>query len=346
MIALISGLMKPTSGEIYFNETNVTRIPANKRNCGFMFESYVLFPHLTVLDNISYGQHMKSRDRQVIYTIAQEILDLVKLTGRGNSYPKECSGGMQQRVALARALMSLEDEGILILDEPFKALDAGLRLNLRREVKKIAKNRNLHLTTIHVTNDMEEAMMGDRIIFLHQGEIRQVGTPYEIKFAPKDSFIAEFFSTHLNHFYGRIIDIGVIFDTETRREGPLQRIRIKTNSNDELYAKINPRKNGNSFHIGDSVVFLIHAQNFYIQHGKHLDKQNTFFGVIQATKFMGPWVRLELHLENDHTEKIYTEIPTTRMAVHDFVKNESVSIHYNSEYVLVFPYKSKKKVGE
>lgn len=346
LIALISGLYTPTTGKIFFDEQDVSKLPANERNCGFMFESYVLFPHLTVLDNIAYGQHMKSRNKEEIYTIAREVLDLVKLNGRGYAYPKECSGGMQQRVALARALMSLDDGGILILDEPFKALDAGLRLNLRREVRKIAKNKNLHLTTIHVTNDMEEAMMGDRIIFLHEGKIQQIGTPEEIKFKPKDSFIAEFFSTHLNKFYGEIISIEDIPDDNTVRNKPLQKITIKTNIGDKLYAKIEPNHEKNHFSVGDSVVFLIHAQNYKIRHGIRTDKTNSFLGIIKSTKFMGPWVRLEIALENNPSDIIFAEVPTTRVAEHDFIPKEEITVYYNSEFVLVFPYMINKPIKE
>ena len=107
--------------------------------------------------------------------MAREVFRLVRLTNRDMALPKECSGGMQQRVALARALMAIETGGLLILDEPFKALDAGLRKSLRVEVRNIAKSPQLNLTTIHVTNDMQEAVMGDKILVLDHGEVKQFG---------------------------------------------------------------------------------------------------------------------------------------------------------------------------
>ena len=138
LVGLISGLYKPTSGKIFFDDEDITRLPPNERNCGVMFESYALFPHLNVLDNISYARHIQTNNHNETYSIAEELLNLVRLSGRETALPSECSGGMQQRVALARAIMALSKGGVIILDEPFKALDAGLRLNLRREVKKIA----------------------------------------------------------------------------------------------------------------------------------------------------------------------------------------------------------------
>jgi ABC-type Fe3+/spermidine/putrescine transport system ATPase subunit len=346
LIGLISGLYKPTSGKIFFDGVDVTKIPPEERPCGVMFESYALFPHLNVLDNVSYGRHMKESDHQDTYHISREVLDLVRLTDRDLTMPDECSGGMQQRVALARAIIALEKRGILILDEPFKALDAGLRLNLRREVKKIAKSPLLNMTTIHVTNDMKEAMMGDRIIVLDHGKIRQIGTPDEILYNPNDLFVANFFSTELNYFSGKVISIEPAEENVTQ-EKPLLKVVISTEENYILYAKTEK-----SFQVGDEVTFIIRSQYFKARHKRRETKTNNVYGKIKRAKFMGAWLRIELeakHKPEKWTSKtvhsnhplpkkiIKIEVPTTRTAIHNFVVGEGITVYYPSEFVIVFP---------
>jgi len=358
LIGLIAGLYKPTSGKIYFDGIDVTKIPPEERNCGLMFESYALFPHLNILDNVSYARHMKEANHQDTYDISREVIDLVRLTDRESTMPHECSGGMQQRVALARAIMAIEKRGILILDEPFKALDAGLRLNLRREVKNIVKSPLLNMTTIHVTNDMKEAMMGDRIIVLDQGTIRQFDSPDQVLYNPKDLFVANFFSTEINHFSGKIIarepTEGKMF-----REKQLSKIIISTNENYILYAKTDK-----NFQVGDEVTFIIRSQYFKARHKRRESKTNSIYGKIKRAKFMGAWLRIELEApfkphnglsEKNHTEvhtntlpmkTIKIEVPTTRTAIHNFIVGETITVYYPSEFVIVFPRIPEKKLEQ
>ncbi|MBN2157467.1 MAG: ABC transporter ATP-binding protein [Candidatus Lokiarchaeota archaeon] len=358
LIKIIAGLIKPSSGKIFFDGIEVTNIPPEERNCGVMFESYALFPHLNILDNISYARHMKESDHQDTYVMSREVIDLVRLSNRDSAFPYECSGGMKQRVALARAIMALEKRGILILDEPFKSLDAGLRMNLRIEVKKIAKSPLLHMTTIHVTNDMQEAMMGERIIVLHQGKIRQFDTPNEIMYNPQDLFIANFFSTEINHFSGKILSKspaeGTYFKDKT-----FSKISVKTEENYILYAKTEK-----DFEVGDEVTFLIRSQYFKARHKKRETKTNSIYGKIKRVKFMGAWLRIELispyKPENWSVEYMLTEnnnksspkktlkieVPTTRTAIHNFVVNEAITAYFPSEFVIVFPRISNKELEE
>ena len=367
LIGLISGLYKPTFGKIFFDDKDITNLPPNERNCGVMFESYALFPHLNVLDNVSYARHMQTNDHNETYSIAEELLHLVRLSGREEALPSECSGGMQQRVALARSIMALSKGGVIILDEPFKALDAGLRLNLRREVKKIAKSKQLNLTTIHITNDMQEAMMGDKIVVLDEGKIRQIGTPEEIMYSPIDLFIANFFSTELNHFSGKILSIEGIPIPGFKKK-PLQKVIIQSEEGYILFAKTEKK-----FNIGDEVTFIIRSQYFKARHKKRVDKTNNIFGKIKRVKFMGAWLRLEIEApynfenlkilnenksknKNDkennnvnsfphnatkidsHSKKILKiEVPTTHIAIHDFTVGEKVTVFFHSQYVIVFP---------
>ena len=355
LIGLISGLYAPTSGKIYFDEKDVTKLPSNERHCGVMFESYALFPHLHILDNVSYARHMRESDHEETYSISQAVLNLVRLSNRDFALPKECSGGMQQRVALARAIMALEESGLLILDEPFKALDAGLRLNLRREVKSIAKSTQLNLTTIHVTNDMQEAMLADKIIILDQGKIRQVGTPTEIMYSPIDLFVANFFSTELNHFSGTIIQKDPVPEKGFKNVS-LEKIIIQSEEGYFLFAKT--EKN---FEVGDEVTFLIRSQYFKSRHKRRDDKANKIVGKVKRAKFMGAWLRLEIEAKYKYEnfpeyEKsssqaevsakvkieapkklIKVEVPTTKVAIHNFKVNQTVTIYFPSEYVIIFP---------
>lgn len=364
LIGLLSGLYTPTSGQILFNGRDVTRLPPNERHCGVMFESYALFPHLTVLDNISYARHMRESNHAETYAIGEAVLNLVRLSGRDQALPHECSGGMQQRVALARAIMALEQDGLLILDEPFKALDAGLRLNLRLEVREIAKSEDLRLTTVHVTNDMQEAMMGDRIAVLDQGKIRQIGTPGEILYEPKDLFVANFFSSELNYFNGKIIQIDPISKIGLKNK-PLQKVIIQTMEGFFLFAKTEK-----IFVVGDAVTFLIRSQYFQARHKRRDDKTNSIVGKVKRVKFMGAWLRIELEapyqLENFidgdevHSMKtqydqvtleppkkiIKVEIPTTKVAIHNFLVGETVTIFYHSQYIIVFPHIHQKELEE
>ncbi len=348
LIAIIAGLYQPTEGQILFDNKDITHLPANQRNCGFMFESYALFPHLTVMNNICYAQHMKTQNKKEISILGQALLDLVKLTGRDFAFPAECSGGMQQRVALARALMALEKDGILILDEPFKALDAGLRLNLRREVHRIAKNKNLKITTIHVTNDMEEAMIGDKIVVLNNGRIEQIGEPNQIMYSPRTRFVAEFFSTELNSFTGTITAIDEIPDEPYLRiqTNTLHKVEIQTREGLTLYAKTSQINNGHSFQIGDHVEFLVRPQYFKALHGHRKEKPNALFGLVKQIKFMGSWFRMEVELTQENGQEpkvIIAEVPARRVTVYNFSIGEQITLYYASEYVLVFPLKNNNE---
>ncbi len=343
LIATIAGLYTPTSGKVYFDGKDITKKPANERNCGFMFESYALFPHLSVMDNVCYAQYMKEEGKEDTKYLGNALLELVKLSNRGLAFPGECSGGMKQRVALARALMALEEGGILVIDEPFKALDAGLRLNLRREVHKIAKNEKLRLTTIHVTNDMEEAMMGDKIVILNEGNIVQIGTPNKIMYSPKERFVAEFFSTELNEFKGEVKRVDEIEDDFylRKKQETLKKLEIETEEGNFLYAKTNMKYNGREFHKGDRVQFLIRPQYYKARHGHRKDKPNSLLGKVLKAKFMGSWLRMEVLLKEED-KVVRAEVPTTRVAEHNFETGEDITLYYSSEYVLVFPVKPER----
>ena len=189
LLRAIAGLDPQTSGTIHQKGRDVSALPPSARDFGIVFQSYALFPNLTVADNVGYGLVSRRQARAAIAKRVTELLTLVGLPDSGGKYPAQLSGGQQQRVALARALAT--SPGLLLLDEPLSALDARVRLRLRHEIK--ALQRTLGVTTIMVTHDQEEALtMADRIVVMNHGAIEQVGTPQEIYRRPASAFVADF----------------------------------------------------------------------------------------------------------------------------------------------------------
>ncbi len=192
LLRCIAGLEVQTHGRIEQAERDISVLPPTERDFGIVFQSYALFPNLTVFKNIGYGLQSQKVEKTAIKTRVNELLELVGLTGHEAKYPAQLSGGEQQRVALARALAM--SPGLLLLDEPLSALDAKVRVRLRHEIKQL--QRKLGVTTIMVTHDQEEALtMGDRIVVMNQGVIEQVGTPLEIYSHPATTFVADFVGT-------------------------------------------------------------------------------------------------------------------------------------------------------
>ena len=191
-LRMIAGFEKPTSGEIRINGVDMTYTPPNRRNVGMVFQSYALFPNMTVADNIGFGLKVARKSAADIKARVAEMLRIVHLPEFGGRYPYQLSGGQQQRVALARAL-AIQPQ-VLLLDEPLSALDAKIRVSLRNEIRSI--QRQLGITTIYVTHDQEEALsLSDRIVVMSNGRVEQIGTPFEIYNFPTTRFVASFVGT-------------------------------------------------------------------------------------------------------------------------------------------------------
>ncbi len=208
-LRMIAGFVAPTSGAIRLGGREITLLPPWKRNTGLVFQSYALFPHLTVAQNIAFGLEMRRLPRADIEARLAETLRLVRLDGFGERLPRQLSGGQQQRVALARALAIRPD--LLLLDEPLSNLDAKLREQVRVEIREL--QHELGITTVMVTHDQEEALtMADRLVVMSEGAVRQIGTQRELYERPADRFVAEFVgrSTFLS---GRVEGPG-LFRTE------------------------------------------------------------------------------------------------------------------------------------
>ena len=203
-LRMIAGFESPSAGRVAIDGADVTSRPPNRRNVGMVFQSYALFPNMTVADNVAFGLRIRKRRADEIRRRVGELLELIDLPGRERRYPHQLSGGQQQRVALARAL-AIEPQ-VLLLDEPLSALDAKIRLSLRRQIRSI--QRELGITTVYVTHDQEEALsLSDRVVVMSQGRIEQVGTPSAIYNFPSTPFVARFVGT-LSVLPGRIIDPG------------------------------------------------------------------------------------------------------------------------------------------
>ncbi len=188
-LRMIAGFTEINSGTVTIDGTAMNSIPAYKRNVGIFFQNYALFPHLTACDNISFGLKLKRLSKKTIKEKVERIIQIVKLEGLEDRYPRELSGGQQQRVALARALIM--EPSVLLLDEPLSNLDAKLRIEMQVEIKRI--QRLLGITTILVTHDQEEAIsLADRVVLMEKGAIVQVGKPREVFENPASLFIADF----------------------------------------------------------------------------------------------------------------------------------------------------------
>jgi putative spermidine/putrescine transport system ATP-binding protein len=201
-LRMVAGFEVPTAGSIRIDGRDITRLRPNQRNVGMVFQSYALFPNMTVADNVAFGLKVAGKPAHETAARVEEMLKLIKLPQLGARFPYQLSGGQQQRVALARAL-AIKPQ-VLLLDEPLSALDAKIRVSLREEIR--ALQRSLGITTIYVTHDQEEALsMSDRIVVMNEGRVEQIGTPFEIYNNPKTRFVASFVGT-LNILKGKVVE--------------------------------------------------------------------------------------------------------------------------------------------
>jgi putative spermidine/putrescine transport system ATP-binding protein len=201
-LRMIAGFEQPTSGSIILDDREITDVPPNRRNVGMVFQSYALFPNMTVEQNVAFGLSIRKRPKDQITKRVGELLELVNLPDKGKRYPYQLSGGQQQRVALARALAF--EPTVLLLDEPLSALDAKIRVALRVEIRQI--QRHLGITTVYVTHDQEEALsLSDRVVVMSEGRVEQIGTPFEVYNFPATPFVASFVG-QLNLLPATIVD--------------------------------------------------------------------------------------------------------------------------------------------
>lgn len=272
-LRMVAGFEIPTSGKILLDGADITDKAPNQRNVGMIFQSYALFPNMTVAQNIGFGLRVRKEAEATIKQRVDEMVSLINLEKHANKYPYQLSGGQQQRVSLARALAIRPQ--VLLLDEPLSALDAKIRISLRAEIRAI--QRKLGITAIFVTHDQEEALsISDRIVVMNTGVIEQVGTPFEIYNFPTTVFSANFVGT-LNNADGEVVDPA---------QGLLTVDGVQFESATELK---NRRK-------GDKVKVAIRPERFSF--AAEVKKANVVDASIENITFLGSVVRIQIKIGN------------------------------------------------
>jgi len=268
-LRMVAGFEMPTSGRIIINNDDVTDISPNQRDVGMVFQSYALFPNMTVAGNIGFGLKISKKTPEEIKQRVSELLALINMSEYGNRFPHQLSGGQQQRVALARALASRPE--LLLLDEPLSALDAKIRVSLRSEIRSI--QQKLGITAIYVTHDQEEALsISDRVVVMNAGRIEQVGSPFEIYNFPQTAFVANFVGT-LNTAITEVLD---------PEKGLLSFAGIQINTTANLTDKVK----------GDKFMVAIRPER--ISFASEGAKENIIDATVENITFLGSVVRIQL----------------------------------------------------
>lgn len=266
LLRIIAGLHDPSAGRVFFNDQDVTNLGTEKRNAVMCFQSYALWPHLSVRENIRFGLEVRKVGRAEQDRRVDEALDLVKMREMGGRKPNELSGGQQQRVALARALVVRPR--CLLLDEPLSNLDAKLRLEMRAEIRRIC--RAAGLTAVYVTHDQKEALsIADRMAVLNAGRIEQVGSPQEIYLRPNSAFIAHFMG-ETNFLSGTIV------------EAAAGRVMVRT-----AIGTLAGAAGAASFKAGQGVTVSIRPETIRLGSEHRAEKANQFDGSVHDTVYLG-----------------------------------------------------------
>jgi len=311
VLRMITGFETVTEGSIIFDNRVINDLIPKKREFGIVFQSYALFPNMTVEENIAFGLKMRKMPKKRIAERVDVMLDLIGLSDWRSLYPAQLSGGQQQRVALVRALAP--DPQVLLLDEPLSALDAKIRLRLRAEIKRL--QQELKKTMIHVTHDQEEALsIADRVVVMEGGKFRQVGRPIDIYKNPTCNFVADFVGTS-NFFQGKrtgdMVDAG--------------KIRFKVT------------KNGDK--TNEPVSLAVRPENIEVfkkqqDPPKVAEPMNLFEGRIEVVVFLGAAVRI---LINMNGEEIISDINEKEFQQRCFKQGDDIYLYIPPEAFMIFP---------
>src|SRR2546425_10142588 len=285
-LRMIAGFEAPDAGEIWFDDRLIGGVPPRQRGLGIVFQSYALFPTMTVAENIAFGLRVARWPEVGIRERVGEMIELMKLGGLERRYANQLSGGQQQRVALARALA--RKPPALLLDEPLSALDAKIRLRLRGEIRKI--QQDLGITPVYVTHDQEEALsIADRIAVMRDGHIEQIGRPEEIYAAPATDFVADFIGIS-NLFACRIVSAG---QGIVEWEGERLRVPL-TGRND-----------------GEPITVSVRPEKLTLLAGDVGGNGNRLAGGVEGVTVLGPFVRVEVGVRG---QAIWLDVPHTAAA--------------------------------
>jgi iron(III) transport system ATP-binding protein len=311
LLRCIAGLDIQTHGRIVQADEDISTLPPTARDFGIVFQSYALFPNLTVYKNLAYGLENRRMKKKEIAERVEELLGLVGLTGQEEKYPSQLSGGQQQRVALARALAARP--GLLLLDEPLSALDAKVRVYLRHEIKEL--HRRLGVTTIMVTHDQEEALtMADRIVVMDQGVIGQVGTPVEIYRNPATQFVAD--------FVGKMNFLpGVVLAPDRLRVG---RIELRCSNGFDRLAQ------------DTAITVCVRPEDLSLR-GSAGDVPNAVAVRVDVLEFLGAFYRATLAVEGIDDQSIIADFPPYLVGELGIREGAALAVVFPDDRIRVFP---------
>jgi len=312
LLRAIAGLDLQTKGSVRQDGKDVSNLPPSERDFGIVFQSYALFPNLTIEKNIAFGLENTGRSKPEITARVAELLELVGLPEQGRKYPAQLSGGQQQRIALARAIAT--NPGLLLLDEPLSALDAKVRVHLRHEIKEL--QRKLGVTTVMVTHDQEEALtMADRIVVMNQGVIEQVGSPTEIYREPVNLFVADFIG-EMNQIAATVTQNGHL------------------TVGDEIFAC-----NGHRFAEDSPVVAAIRPEDI-IPHEAGFtpdtDNRNCINVLLKEMEFLGSFWRCHLHSDRLGTSELIADFSINAVRRLDLEQGKSMVIELPEARLMAF----------
>ena len=309
LLRAIAGLDIQTSGRVEQAGRDISALPPTKRDFGIVFQSYALFPNLTVAKNVAYGLENARAKRAQVAARVRELLDMIGMGDQGDKYPAQLSGGQQQRVALARALAT--SPGLLLLDEPLSALDAKVRVYLRHEVKQL--QRRLGVTTVMVTHDQEEALtMADRIVVMNHGVIEQIGGPLEIYREPASPFVADFIGL-MNFVAGTMV-----------RDGTVRLGQV------ELACE------ADGFAPGTAVTLVIRPEDIVVQDVRG-GEPNTVEARVEAMIFLGSFFRADLAGPALGAATLRADISVDLVRRRGIAENHALAFRLPQERIRIYP---------
>ena len=309
ILRMITGFETPTSGEVIYDGKVINDLVPQKREFGIVFQSYALFPNMTVSENIAFGLKMRRMPKERINKRTDEILDLIGLRDWRNNYPAQLSGGQQQRVALGRALAP--NPTVLLLDEPLSALDAKIRVRLRAVIKRL--QQELGITMVYVTHDQEEALsIADRVVVMEEGVFKQVGTPIEIYKNPQSGFVADFVGIS-NFFDGRRLN-GTVQVKDIQFVVP----QAKSLTSDRVTLSIRPEK-----------IEIVNPQRPL----HDLEPSNIVRGKIEVFTFLGAVVRI---LVSSTNEEVIVDMVEKDFEQRQLNRGDEVDMYFPPDAFLVY----------
>ena len=310
LLRIIAGLETQSAGTITQGGRDISRLPPMLRDYGIVFQSYALFPNLTVSENVAYGLVNRKVGRAQIRARVAELLALVGLPDSGAKHPGQLSGGQQQRIALARALAT--SPGLLLLDEPLSALDARVRVRLRQEIRQL--QQRLGVTTIMVTHDQEEALsMADRIVVMNHGVIEQIGTPHDVYREPATPFVADF------------VGKANMLPATVRADGLIQVGEVG----------LNCVRTRDSLRGGSQVSLFLRPEDFVVR-GVDAQTANTLRGRIDKLEFLGAFCRVSIQVDGMAGTELLADLSFHDMTEFGLHEGSLLNLAVQSERVRIF----------